>query len=74
MFGNARVIGQHFIVALAEIFLRFFADGDNRRVLSFHLGCRQFEHAGVVAACQTAVARDDKEQTFFDCTAVGVHT
>ena len=37
--------------------LRLFADGDDLRLLALHLGSGELEQVGVVAACQSAVAR-----------------
>ena len=72
--GNARVIGQHGVIALAEILLCLLADGDNHRILALHLSGCQLEHAGVIAACEAAVARDNKEQTLFHRPSAGVCT
>ena len=70
--GNAGVVRRDRPLTLGIMLLRLFADRDDRGVPALHLGGGQLEHVRVVAACQTAVARDDDVQAVLYLTASGV--
>lgn len=53
--------------------LRLFADGDDLRLLALHLGSGKLEQVGVVAARQSAVARNDDVQAVLDLTRSGIN-
>ena len=70
--GNAGIIRRYRPGALCKILLRFFANRDHLRVFPCHRRGSTFEHIAVIAACQTAVARDHDKQAVLHLALPGI--